>query len=77
MQILILPEGSNPDTSREEKAYCKKICMIRNIANPLLASALLPDRFCNKNNAISPEPTEGETTKISTRRITPIDHKGF
>ena len=28
---------------------------IQNIANPLLASALLPDMFCNKNNAISLE----------------------
>jgi hypothetical protein len=28
---------------------------IQNIANPLLAPTLLPDMFCNKNNAISPE----------------------
>jgi hypothetical protein len=48
-------KGSNPDTFREEKACCKKICVVRNIANPLLASALLPDMFCNKNNAISLE----------------------
>jgi len=43
---------------------------IQNIANPLLASALLPDMFCNKNNAISPKATK-------TQRITPTDHKGF
>ena len=38
--------------------------MIRNIANPLLASALLPDMFCNKNNAISPEAIKGEPLKL-------------
>ena len=59
IQSLLLPKGSNPDTFREEKTYCKKICMIRNIANPLLAPALLRDKFCNKNNAISPETIEG------------------
>ena len=51
--------------------------MIRNIVNPLLASALLPDMFCNKNNAISLEAIEGETTKISTRTMAPTDRKGF
>ena len=51
--------------------------MIKNIANPLLASALLPNMFCNKNNAIPPEAIEGETTKISIPRITPTNHKGF
>jgi hypothetical protein len=66
IQSLLLPKGSNPDTFREEKTCCKKRCMIRNIANPLLASGLLPDRFYNKNNAISPEAIEGETTKTST-----------
>ena len=40
--------------------------MIRNIANPLLAPTLLPDKFCNKNNAISLEAFEEETTKAST-----------
>ena len=68
IQILLLPKGSNLDTFREEKACCKKICTIRNIANPLLAPALLPDRFCNKNNAISPEAIEGETTIVPTRK---------
>ena len=56
---LLLPKGSNPDTFREEKACCKKIWMVQNIANSLLASALLPDMFCNKNNAISPEAIGG------------------
>ena len=50
---------------------------IQNIANPLLASALLPDIFCNKNNAISLEAIEGGTTKTSTWRMAPIDRKGF
>ena len=59
IQILLLPKGSNPDTFREERLVSKKNCMIRNIANLLLASALLPDRFCNKNNAISPEAIKG------------------
>jgi hypothetical protein len=77
IQSLLLPKGSNPDTFREEKACCKKICMIRNIANPLLAPALLPDMFCNKNNAISPEDIEGETTKTSTQRMAPTDRKRF
>ena len=66
IQSLLLPKRSNLDTFREEKACCKKICVVRNIANPLLASGLLPDRFYNKNNAISPEAIEGETTKTST-----------
>ena len=68
IQSLLLPKGSNPDTFRVEKTYCKKICMIRNIVNPLLAPALLPDKFCNKNNAISPEAIEGETTIVPTRK---------
>ena len=55
----------------------KKRCMIRNIVNPLLASALLPDTFCNKNNAIAPEANEEETTKTSTQRMAPTDRKGF
>ena len=42
--------------------------MVQNIANPLLASALLPDMFCNKNNAISPETIRGETTTVPTRK---------
>ena len=33
--------------------------MVQNITNPLLASAPLPDMFCNKNNAISPEAMGG------------------
>ena len=70
IQSLLLPKGSNSDTFREEKACCKKICMIRNIANPLLASVLLPDTFCIKNNAISPEATK-------TQRIASTDRKGF
>ena len=77
IQILLLPKGSNPDTFREERLVSKKNCMIRNIANLLLASALLPDRFCNKNNAISPEAIKGETTKTSTQRMAPIDRKVF
>ena len=63
--------------SGRKTARCKKICMIRNIANPLLASALLPDTFCNKNNAISAEAIKGRTTKASTQRMAPIDSKGF
>jgi len=70
IQILLLPEGSNPKTFKEEKACCKKICMIRNTANPLLACVLLPDTFCNKNNAISPEATK-------TQRMASTDCKGF
>ena len=77
IQILLLPKGSNSETFREERFVSKKRCMIRNIANPLLASALLPDMFYNKNNAISPEAIEGETTKTSTRRMAPIDQKHF
>ena len=53
---------------REERLVSKKRCMIRNIANPPLASALFPDTFCNKNNAISPEAIEGETTIVPTRK---------
>ena len=44
--------------SGRKRTRCKKICMIRNIANPLLASVLLPDTFCNKNNASSAEATK-------------------
>ena len=51
---------------REERLVSKKRCMIRNIANPPLASALFLDTFCNKNNAISLEAFEEETTKAST-----------
>ena len=65
IQSSLLPKGSNPDTFREEEACCKKIWMVQNIVNPLLASALLPDMFCNKNNAISPEAIGGgETTTV-------------
>ena len=66
IQSLLLPKGSNPGTFREEKACCKKICVARNIANPLLASALLPNMLCNKNNAISSEAIVGETTTVPT-----------
>ena len=65
------------ETLRKEKLFSQKRCMIRNIANPLLAPALLPDMFCNKNNAISPKAIEGETTKTSTPRMAPTDSKGF
>jgi len=65
---LLLLKGSNPDTFREEKTCCKKIWMIQNIANPLLASAPLPDTFCNRNNAICPEAIEGETTTVPTQK---------
>ena len=69
IQILLLPKGSNPETFREERIVSNKRRMIRNIANPLLASALLPDMFCNKNNAISPEAIGGgERTTVSTRK---------
>ena len=51
---------------REERLVRKKRCMIRNITNPPLASALFPDMFCNKNNAISLEAIKEETTKAST-----------
>ena len=44
--------------------------MIRNIENPLLASVLLPDTFCNKNNASSAEATKAQ-------RMAPADSKGF
>ena len=74
---MLLPTGSNSETLREERLVSKKRCMIRNIANPLLASALLPDTFGNKNNAIAPEAIEGETTKTSTQRMAPTDRKGF
>ena len=70
IQILLLPRRSNSDTFREERLVSKKRCMIRNIANPLLAPALLPDTFCNKNNAISPEATK-------TQRMASTDSKGF
>jgi len=56
--------------SGRKRTRCKKICMIRNIANPLLASILLPDMFCNKNNASSAEATK-------THRTAPADSKGF
>jgi len=61
---LLPPKESNSETFREERLVSKKKCMIRNIANPLLASALLPDTFCNKNNAISAEAIEGEPLKL-------------
>ena len=70
IQSLLLPEGSNQDTFTEKKARCKKICRIRNIANPLLAYVLLPDSFCNKNNASSVEATK-------TQKIAPADRKSF
>jgi len=73
IQILLLPKGSNSEIFREERLVSKKRCF----ATPLLSSALLPDMFCNKNNAISPEAIEGETTKISTRTMAPTDRKGF
>ena len=66
IQILLFSRRNNPETFREERLVSKKIYMIRNIANPLLASALLPNMFCNKNNAIFAEAIEGETTKTST-----------
>ena len=80
IQILLLPKGSNPDTFREENACCMKRYMIKNIANPLLAPALLPEIFCNKNNVISPEAIGGETTTVPTRkklliRLQPAHHK--
>ena len=68
IQSSLLPKGSNPDTFKEEKTCCKKICVARNIANPLLAPAPLPDTFCNKNNAISPEAIGGQTTTVPTRK---------
>ena len=43
--------------------------MIRNIANPLLASALLPDMFCNKNNDISPEAIGGDNHSPHPKRL--------
>ena len=42
--------------------------MVQNIANPLLASALLPDMFCNKNNVISPEDIGGGDNQSSHRK---------
>ena len=42
---------------------------IQNIANPLLASALLPDMFCNKNNAISPEAIGGDNHSPHPKRL--------
>ena len=77
IQILLFPRGKNSETFREERLVSKKRCMIRNIAKPFLAPALLPDMFCNKNNAISAEAIEGGTTETSTRRMTPTDRKGF
>ena len=47
-----------------------------NITNPLV-SALLHDMFCNKNNAISAEAIEEETTQSPPQRMTPPDPKGF
>ena len=73
IQILLLPKGSNSEIFREERLVSKKRCF----ATPLLSSALLPDMFCNKNNAISPEAIAGETTKTSTQRMAPTDRKGF
>ena len=66
IQILLLPKGSNSETFREERLVSKKKCMIRNIINPHLGSALLTDMFCNKNNAISLEAIMGETTTVPT-----------
>ena len=77
IQILLFPRGNNSEMFREERLVSKKRCMIRNIANPLLASALLPDMFCNKNNAIIPEAIERETTKTATQRMAPTDRKRF
>ena len=77
IQILLFPRWKNSETFREERLVSKKRCMIRSIANPLLASALIPDMFYNKNNAISPEAIEGGTTKTSTRRMAPTDSKDF
>ena len=45
--------------SGRKRLVVRRYGWIQNIANPLLASALLPDMFCNKNNAISPEAIGG------------------
>ena len=65
------------ETLRKEKLFSQKRCMIRNIANPLLAPALLPDTFCNKKNAISPKAIKGGTTETPTQRMAPTDRKSF
>ena len=45
--------------SGRKRLVVRRYGWIQNIANPLLASVLLPDTFCNKNNAISPEAIGG------------------
>ena len=45
--------------SGRKRLVVRRYGWIQNIANPLLAPAPLPDMFCNKNNAISPEAIGG------------------
>ena len=40
--------------SGRKRLVVRRYGWIQNIANPLLAPALLPGMFCNKNNVISP-----------------------
>jgi hypothetical protein len=54
--------------SGRKRLVVRRYGWIQNIANPLLASALLPDMFCNKNNAISPEAIGGETTTVPPQK---------
>ena len=54
--------------SRRKRLVVRRYGWIQNIANPLLAPTPLPDMFCNKNNAISPEAIEGEIATVPTRK---------
>ena len=54
--------------SGRKRLVVRRYGWIQNITNPLLAPAPLPDTFCSKNNAISPEAIGGETTTVPTRK---------
>src|SRR6185437_15233948 len=55
--------------SGRKRLVARSYGWIQNIANPLLASALLPDIFCNKNNAISPEAIGGDNHSPHPKRL--------
>lgn len=62
-------KGATRILSGRKMLVVRRYGWIQNITNPLLTSALLPDMFCNKNNAISPEAIGGDNHNLHPKRL--------
>jgi len=69
IQSLLPQKGATQIHLGRKRLVVRRYGWIQNIANPLLAPALLPDMFWHKNNAISPEAIKGDNHSPHPKKL--------